>query len=146
MKTIARSQAIEALRGELLKLVSEGRSLCLVAARRGLFCGGFARWSDEELAQRIPDGPQAGPGDTRAELERQANRWQLGLQDARTGRLPCDGDGACHSRLCAGWDEFYEGELAGFYREMCGEEVRVVPDELFEPAPFRPLATAVKGS
>ncbi len=93
----------------------------------------------EQLALRIPDGLQAGPGITRAELERQANRWQLGLQDARTGRLPCDGDGACHSRLCAGWDEFYEGELAGFYREMCGEEVRVVPDELFEPAPFRPL-------
>jgi hypothetical protein len=144
MKTIARSQAIEGLRRELVKLVSDGRSLCLVAARRGLFCGGFERWSAEQLALRIPDGLQAGPGITRAELERQANRWQLGLQDAPTGRLPCDGDGACLSRLCAGWDEFYEGELAGFYREMCGEEVRVVPDELFEPAPFRPLRPALK--
>lgn len=146
MKIISRSQAIEDLRRELVKLVTEGRSLCMVAARRGLFCTGFDRWSDAELARHCSGELQPGPGVTRAEMERQADLWQLGLQNTRTGRLPCDAGGVIRSRLCAGWDEFYERELAGFYREMCGEDVRVVPDELLEPAPFRPLGQGVKRS
>jgi hypothetical protein len=58
----------------------------------------------------------------------------LGLQDLRAGRLPCDVEPGERSLLCAGWDEFYEGELAQFHREMLGEDVRVVPDHLLESA------------
>ena len=136
MKTITRSQAIEDLRRELLKLVDERNSLCLVAARRGIFCGGFGRWGKEELERRIPALLSCEPERTRAEVERRANRWLLGLQDP--GKLPCDVDHGGRSPLCAGWDEFYESELAHFHREMYGEEVRVVPDELLEPSSIRP--------
>jgi len=128
MKTISRSQAISDLRHQLLKLVDREHSLCQVAARRGLFCNGFGRWSKEELERRIPGCSKGEPEPTRAEIEREANRRMLPLQDVRAGKLPCD-DGTI---LCAGWDEFYESELARFHREMLGESVRVVPDEILE--------------
>jgi len=128
MKTISRSQAIEMLRREFLKLVDEDCSLCLVAARRGIFCNGFGRWDDAELAKRFPWILHREPGCSRSQVEHQANRWQLGAQSIPEGRLPCDVEHRPHSLPCAGWDEFYEKELAQFYLEMCGEEVRVVPD------------------
>jgi hypothetical protein len=138
MKTLTRSQAIADLRRKLLQLVDERSSLCLVAARRGLFCNGFGRWDEEELEQRFPGTVRRGPGSTRADVEKQANRQQLRLQDVGAGRLPCDLTPDRRSLLCAGWDEFYESELAQFYRELCGEDVRVVPDELLEGADRQP--------
>jgi hypothetical protein len=135
MRTITRSQAIAALRRQLLKLVDERESLCQVAARRGIFCTGLGRWSTEDLARRVPERFARGPEPTRAEVERLANRWLLESQDVRSGRLPCDAECGSRSPLCAGWDEFYESELSFFHRELCGEEVRVVPDDLLDPAP-----------
>jgi len=130
MRTITRSHAIGDLRRELLELVDAEHSLCLVASRRGIFCGGFGRWNDDELEQRLPWILHREPACTRAAAERQANRWMLGSQDARAGELPCDA--GRRTSLCAGWDEFYEGELARYYLETCGEKVRVVPDGFAE--------------
>lgn len=130
MKTISRSQAIADLRREFLKLVDADHSLCQVAARRGLFCNGFARFGTDELAERLPWRVPAGTA--RAEVERQANAWLSAVQDLAHGRLPCEGE-VERGRLCAGWEEFFESELARFHREMCGDEVRVVPDVLLEP-------------
>ncbi len=129
MKILTRSQAIADLRRELLRLVDENTSLCRVAARRGLFCNGFGRWSRAELELRFPWllAPATG---SRAELERRADRWQLASQDWRAGRLPCDLGMKGRASPCSGWDEFYESELAQFHRELVGEDVRVVPDWL----------------
>ena len=130
MKTITRSQALQDLRRELLKLVNQDNSLCLVATQRGLFCGGFERWSDEELAQRIPWEWQGNDTQARAELLRLANLWMLGLQELRADSVPCDLelDGRCRSPFCFGWAQFSEVEIGQFHQEMCGEEVQVVPD------------------
>lgn len=135
MKTITRSQAIQDLHLELLKLVDEQSSLCQVAARRGLFCNGFERWSDEELEQRIPWEWQGEGKKTRAELLRLVNLWMLGLQNLRAGRLPCDleADGQCRSPFCGGWEQFSESELGQFHSELCGEEIQVVADAALEP-------------
>lgn len=130
MQTILRSQAIADLRRELLKLVDAERSLCLVAERRGIFCNGLGRFSKQELEERLAKILHVEAGCTRAQLEGRVDRLQFGLQDLPAGKLPCDVDGGCRSLVCAGWDEFYEIELAQFYLEMCGEEVRVVPDDL----------------
>ena len=130
MKTLSRSQAIADLKREVLKLVDSEHSLCQVAARRGILCNGFARFDTVELAEYVPWRLPSGTG--RAEVERQANHWLAALQDVEAGRLPCD-EGVARGRMCAGWEEFFEGELARFHREMCGEEVRVVPDGLLEP-------------
>ncbi len=129
---MSRSQAIADLRRELLKFVDQEHSLCLVAAQRGIFCNGFGRWSTAELERRLPCRTPAEGEPKRADVVRRANHWLSGLQDVHAGRLPCDvlQD---HRSLCAGWEEFFESELAIYYREMCGEDVRVVPDALLEP-------------
>lgn len=128
MRYITRAQAIEDLRTALLQRIDESHSLCRVAAREGIFCQGFARWSPRELEQRFPWVVRREPGLGREDLERQANNWQLGRQDIPEGRLPCDvRPGDSHSP-CAGWDGFDEKDLARFHRELCGEDVQVLPD------------------
>jgi hypothetical protein len=131
MRTLSRTQAIAELRTEFLKLVDAGHSLCAVAARRGLFCNGLGRFDAAELEKRLPGSKAGEPARDRATIEREANQWLASLQDVPSGRLPCDHPG--RAAMCAGWEEFFEPELARFYLEMLGEEVRVLPDALVEP-------------
>jgi hypothetical protein len=131
MRTLSRTQAIAELRTELLKLVDADHSLCAVAARRGLFCNGLGRFDTAELQKCLPGAGSSEPAAERAAVEREVNQWLASLQDVSTERLPCDHPG--RSSLCAGWEEFFEAELARFYLEMLGEEVRVVPDSLLLP-------------
>jgi hypothetical protein len=131
MRTLSRTQAIAELRTELLKLVDADHSLCAVAARRGLFCNGLGRFDTAELRKCLPGTGSSEPAAERAAVEREVNQWLASLQDVSTERLPCDHPG--RSSLCAGWEEFFEAELARFYLEMLGEEVRVVPDSLLLP-------------
>jgi len=129
MKTITRSEAIEHLRPELLDLVENGHSLCEVAAEFGFFCGGFSRWTFEELKERFPWIMRAEPNLDRRGLEQRADEWLMHLQDTAAGKLPCDVlCGTARATPCHGWDEFYEAELARYCSELCGETVRVVPD------------------
>lgn len=128
MRRLTRSRAIEELRGVLLTMVDPHNSLCRVAAWRGIFCHGFSRWSRPELERRFPSLARV-PRLQRGHLELQANRCQLGRQDLRAGRLPCDvsPEESAHAP-CSGWSQFDERDLARFHREICGEAVEVVPD------------------
>lgn len=130
-RRVSRRQAIADLHAELLRCVDDQSSLCRVAGRQGFFCGGFAGMSPEERARRFPRLPPEVLGDREA-FERLAETDLLALQDVAVGRLPCDVDGELRVQPCAGWEEFYESELARFHRELCGEDVEVVPDGLFE--------------
>jgi hypothetical protein len=125
-RVLFRSQAIDELRREFLKLVDDEHSLCLVAERRGIFCNGFARFERSELEKRFPDLAR-DPTASESELHERANAVQLSLQDLKAGRLPCDVKSAC----CAGWSELTDSQLAQLHRETFGEDVEVVPS----PAP-----------
>ena len=54
MSVKTRQQVIEDLRHSLHGMVDEEHSICDVAARTGVFCGGFARWTFTELRNRFP--------------------------------------------------------------------------------------------
>ena len=128
MRRITRSRAIEELREVLLRMVDQHNSLCRVAAWRRVFCRGFSQWSRPELERRFPS-LKRDPALERGHLELQANRCQLGRQDILAGKLPCDVAPEESSRApCSGWHQFDERALARFHREICGEEVEVVPD------------------
>jgi len=131
MKDISRSEAIRHLREHLTTRLDGSHSLCHVAGEERIFCGGLAQWSDEELYERFPWIDRFRPVRTRAELLQRIDQWLLHRQHLPSGRLPCDvADCQGHAKPCHGWDEFYEGELGRFCRELLGEEVRVVPDSL----------------
>ena len=80
-ETIAREDAVNLLRAELLKLVDDESSICKVAAEKGIFCKGFQRYSDFELRKRYRWIARKDRRYTREEIEDLANRWQLARQD-----------------------------------------------------------------
>jgi len=125
MKKISRAQCIEEVREALLRLVDEDHSICEVAAKRGIFCKGFAQWSLDELKRRYDWIAAARPNVTREKLERLANVWQLARQQVYGTCLACDTQSLEHD-TCRGFDEFSDAQLATFHGALCGEPVDVV--------------------
>jgi len=126
MKNITRSDAIRLLRQKCAGLVDDEHSLCEVASREKILCGGFAQWSFGELKKRHDWIVKRRPGITRKQLEELANRWQLARQFVSETDLACDNQiQERHHQICHGWDEFSDDELAGFCQELCGEEFSI---------------------
>lgn len=139
MKTMNREQLIQALRGALLDLTDDEHCVCSVASKLHVFCGGFSRWKTHELRQRYDWIVARNPRITRARLEDLANRWQLARQFVRDMPLACDVQ-AIERKMCRGWDDFSDLELAEHLRQLTGEEIALAPAEP-EPA-ARPMACA----
>ena len=130
MKTLTRSEAIGALRQKCLALVDDDTSLCEVAARLDILCGGWTQWSFHDLKERFDWIVSRHPRITRAKLEDLGNRWQLARQFVSDTDLACDNQlHECHHRTCKGWNEFSDEDLARFLEQLTGEHDRVVPDE-----------------
>lgn len=129
MKTMSRERAIEDLRTKLLTLVDDEHSMCLVAARLGIFCHGLEQWSTGELRGRHDWIVRNRPAVRRPELEDLANRWQLARQRVLGVPLCCDiqADACEKHRTCASWEGFADPQIAAFHRELFGEEVEVSP-------------------
>jgi hypothetical protein len=118
-----RNEAIKMLRTELLlRIGNEDVSACTIATRQGIFCRGFARFSDAELRDRYQWIVRRRPNMSRKELEEIADRWQLARQDVRDKRIACDVQQEV-SDMCRGWDSFSNDELARFYFEMTGQGI-----------------------
>lgn len=137
-RVISRSEAIDLLREKCSALVDDEHSLCEVAARLKILCGGFSQWKFHELKERHDWIARRRPGVTRRELEDLANRWQLARQFCLGTKLSCDTQlqEEAH-QICKGWEGHSEQDLERFCHELTGEEVRVRPD----PAPARGSAT-----
>jgi len=128
-RTLTRGEALKLLREKCLALVDEEHSLCEVASRLKILCGGFSRWSFHELKQRHDWIVKHQPTLTRRELEELANRWQLARQYVLGTELACDTQSQREAhRLCRGWDEHSDEDLARYCQELTGEEFRVLPD------------------
>jgi hypothetical protein len=133
-RTLTRSEAIALLRRKCLALVDEEHSLCQVAARLHILCGGFSQWTAAELRERYDWIVKRRPGLTRAELEDLANRWQLARQFALDEALSCDVQAReKHHPVCHGWDGHPDEDLARFCEELTGEPHRVVGDRTSAP-------------
>ncbi|MFN7972565.1 MAG: hypothetical protein U0166_09480 [Acidobacteriota bacterium] len=124
MRHLTRANLIYRLRDYLKKLVDDEHSLCLVAARKGIFCKGFAQWSDDELRKKFAWIADARPGISREELEDVINRYKLGRTEALGCDLPCDAQ-MIDRDTCFGWDGFSDEDLVRFHKEWYGEEVKV---------------------
>jgi hypothetical protein len=123
--TISRAEALDLLRTELIKLTDSDTSLCMAAARRGIFCHGFEALSDTELRDRYSWLVRKRPDIDRSELESLANLWQLAKQEVHELPIACDvqeklGDS------CDGWKGFSNEQLSRFCLELLGRPVVVV--------------------
>ena len=120
---MSRPALIDALRRELAKR-TDGQSICSLAAQQGIFCGGFKRFSDEELRERLAWLVRKRPQATRNELEMLGDAWQLARQEVDGLTASCDVQSREHD-LCNGWDDFSDSELAEFYRQLTGRTPKV---------------------
>ena len=126
--SISRAKAIAILRHNFLNELeaSDGEtSMCKLAAERGIFCNGFARYGDGELRRAYDWIAKKDATATREELEELANRWQIARQEVREMPLACDVQQREHD-TCRGWDDFTNEQLAGFVAETTGKEYVVV--------------------
>lgn len=126
MLCLTRAELIDRLRAALLPMCDEEHSMCEVATQRGIFCHGFAQWTFSELRRRFPTIVRSRPAITPAELKKLANEWVLARQAAHDLPFACDaqmyeGD----LRMCRGWEQWTNADLARFLRELTGEEVEV---------------------
>ncbi|HVS32312.1 MAG TPA: hypothetical protein VMS98_12775 [Thermoanaerobaculia bacterium] len=114
---LSRTDLVEKVRCELLRLARTDTSICRVAADRGVFCRGFLRFTDDELRDRFSWIDRKLGQHTRRKLEEVVDRWQLARQEVNQVPLACDvqqveGDG------CRGWDDFSDEDLSRFYLEL----------------------------
>jgi hypothetical protein len=119
-----RETAIFELRKKLLALAADEHSACEIAAQNGIFCGGFTRYTDEQLRQRYAWLVRHDPTISREKLEEIADRWQMARQMVNEMPLACDVQRVEHD-TCGGWDEFTNDDLARFCEQMLGEKVVV---------------------
>jgi hypothetical protein len=127
-QSISRSKAIAMLRFKFLKELDtkDGEtSMCKLAAERGIFCHGFARYGDGELRRAYDWIAKRNPNASREEIEEIANRWQIARQEVREIPLACDVQQREHD-TCRGWDDFTNEQLAMFVEEVTGREYVVV--------------------
>lgn len=121
-QVLTREEAIRSLRTALQPMCSADRSMCDVAAERGIFCRGFRRWPDSEFHRRWKGALGTSTHLTRAQMERLTDLWQL------TEQLRCGVAFACdvNARVpgaCRGWDEFENSALERFCADLLGKSV-----------------------
>jgi hypothetical protein len=125
-KKVSRDELIDLLRKRCVGLVDEEHSLCEVASRLHIACGGFSQWKFHELKERYDWIVRSRPGITRAALEDLANRWQLARQTVKGTPLSCDTQlTERQHKTCEGWDQFSDRDLERFWNELSGETVEV---------------------
>lgn len=122
--SITRDDAIARLRDALAAITDEESCVCKVAAERGIFCHGFARFDDDELHRRYWWIVRKNPGIKREDLELLANAWQLAQQDVKQLPTSCDVQTRDHD-TCRGWHDFTNEQIAGFLQQITGEAVRI---------------------
>jgi hypothetical protein len=121
---VTRETAVARLRRKLIALSEEGKSVCKLAAEKGIFCRGFLRDGDDELRFRYAAAIENAGQLKRAELEERANAWQIEKQQEKGVLLCCDVQYMGYE-TCRAWDDFSNEELSRFCAEMLGETVRV---------------------
>ena len=122
----SRADAIARLRAVLQPMCGTDRSMCDVAAEKGIFCRGFRRWHDADFHRRWKNALGTSTHLTRAQMERLADLWQLSEQVRCSVSFACDANSA-GAAACRGWDEHSNENLARYCADLLGVSVVVRP-------------------
>lgn len=128
-----RSEAVRRLRLALEPMCEGNRSMCEVAASKGIFCRGFRRWHDSEFHRKWKGALGTSTHLTRAQMERLADIWQLSEQLRCGVSFACDASAMC-TGPCRGWNEFTNEALERFCLDLLGVPA-VVSERLPVTAP-----------
>lgn len=124
-QVLTRPAAIGEIRRILNALPQDDMCACAIAARYGVFCQGFARYSDQELKKRFAWIARPRPNATRAELERLASAYHRGRQEVTGAEICCDLETREHCG-CDGWNSFDNRALEELYAGLTGRQARIL--------------------
>ena len=122
---LSRPQAIDEIRRIMSALPQDDECACAIAARYGIFCRGFAQFSDEELKNKFAWIARPRPKVTRSELERLASAYHRGRQEVAGAELCCDVETREHCG-CDGWNTFDNAALEDLYKGLTGRQARIL--------------------
>jgi hypothetical protein len=122
---LSRPQAIEEIRRIINALPQDDMCACAITARYGIFCKGFAQYSDDELKKRFAWIARPRPNASRAELERLASAYHRGRQEVTGAETCCDLETREHCG-CDGWNSFDNRALEELYKGLTGRQARIL--------------------
>lgn len=119
----SREEALKRIRDFLVANTREDETTCQAAARAGIFCRGYDKWTTEQLRELYPWLAKKMPGDTpREEFLKLITAWDGARMLVHKGAATtCD----VHSMdrdVCLGFDRFSNKNLKRMFPQLFQED------------------------
>jgi Iap family predicted aminopeptidase len=123
----SRAEALQRIREYLVANTHEDETTCQAAARLGVFCHGYDRWTMDQLRNLYPWLAKKMPRDTpREEFLKLITAWDGARQLVNRVTTTCDAKAIDHEG-CLGFDRFNNAQLKRMFPQV------FAPDDVIEP-------------
>jgi hypothetical protein len=113
-----REQALQRIRDFLAAQAKPDETTCQTAARQGVFCHGYDRWTSEQLRDLYPWLAKKMPKDTpREDFMKLIVAWDGARQLAHHAPTTCDVKAMDHEG-CLGFDRFSDAQLMRMFPQL----------------------------
>lgn len=121
-----REEALTRIRQYLIANTREGETTCQAAARAGIFCHGYDKWTTEQLRDLYPWLAKKMPENTpREEFLKLIVAWDGARQLAHKAYTTCDVKAIDHEG-CLGFDRFSSAALKRMFPELFKADDEIV--------------------
>ena len=120
-----REEALDRIRSFLIANTREDETTCQAAARLGIFCRGYDKWSTEHLRQQYPWlAKKLLPEAPREDLLKLIVAWDGARQLVHDAGTTCDAK-VLDREACLGFDRFSSGALKRLFPDVFGAEDQI---------------------
>jgi len=121
-----REQALQRIREFLVNQTRPDETTCQTAARLGVFCHGYERWTTEQLRHLYPWLAKKMPAATpRDEFLKLIVAWDSGRQLVHNAPTTCDVKAMDHEG-CLGFDRFSNDQLKRMFPQLFVADDQIV--------------------
>jgi hypothetical protein len=114
----SREEALSRIREFLVRSTRDDETTCQAAARLGVFCHGYDRWTIEQLRQLYPWLAKKMPATTsREEFMKLIVAWDGARQLVTKAPTTCDAKAMDHEG-CLGFDRFNNEQLKRMFPQL----------------------------
>ena len=122
-----REEALQRVREFLGKQTREDETTCQAAARLGIFCHGYDRWTLEQLRNLYPWLAKKMPADTpREDFMKLIVAWDNARQLVHKVSTTCDAHSVDHDG-CLGFDRFSNQQLKRMFPQLFQGDDEIAP-------------------
>lgn len=125
--TYTREDALKRIREFLITNTRQEETTCEAAARLGIFCHGYDRWTLEQLRHLYPWLAKKMPADTpREEFLKLIVAWDNARQLVHKVSTTCDVHSTDHDG-CLGFDRFGNQQLKRMFPQLFNADDEITP-------------------